>query len=151
MSFNVLLQGWWLLFLVDVKTLFFLPLYADLISAAICVRENVVHIYFIPVCPARGAPQRSPRVFTSPWRDACQVERELRSHLGFLKSNHFAALQLSLPRRASADRTRRSASISDALVKSNYRRLALRFHPGWWCLRLLRMPPRFRDPCFCSS
>ncbi|CAN0405383.1 unnamed protein product, partial [Ectocarpus sp. 13 AM-2016] len=68
-----------------------------------------------------------------------QVERELRSHLRFLKSNHYAALQLPLSWRASADRTSRSAGISDALVKSNYRRLALRFHPGWWCLRLVHL------------
>ncbi|CAM9218160.1 unnamed protein product [Ectocarpus sp. 4 AP-2014] len=72
-----------------------------------------------------------------------KVEQELRSHLRFLKSNHFAALQLPLPRRASAHRTSRSASMSDALVKINYRRLALRFHPGWWCLRLLHLPLGF--------
>ncbi|CAM9621133.1 unnamed protein product [Ectocarpus sp. 8 AP-2014] len=83
------------------------------------------------------------RVFLSRWLAAFQVERELRSHLRFLKSNHFAALQLPLPRRASADRTSRSANISDAVVKTNYRRLALRFHPGWWCLRLLYLPPGF--------
>ncbi|CAB1108750.1 unnamed protein product [Ectocarpus sp. CCAP 1310/34] len=72
-----------------------------------------------------------------------KVERELRTHLRFLKSNHFAALQLPLPRRASSDRTSRIARISDALVKNNYRRLALQFHPGWWYLRLLHLPPGF--------
>ncbi|CAM9375327.1 unnamed protein product [Ectocarpus fasciculatus] len=93
----------------------------------------------------------SSTVLSMPWHAAVQVERELRSHLRFLKTNHYAALQLPLPRRASANRTSPSGGISDALVKSNYRRLALRFHPGWWCLHPLRMPPRFHDLCCCSS
>lgn len=76
-----------------------------------------------------------------------QVDEEVRSHLGFLQSNPYAALQLPLPEGASASASagagagafgvsRRNSDssgcpvVTDALVKSNYRRLALRFHPG---------------------
>lgn len=58
---------------------------------------------------------------------AAQVEGEIESHLRFLRSNHYAALQLPSPgdMRAGARGT-----ITDRTVKGNYRRLALRLHPG---------------------
>lgn len=69
------------------------------------------------------------------------MDEEVRSHLRFLQSNPYAALQLPLPRGAGAGDvpsgmnalnfdSSGGAAVTDALVKSNYRRLALRFHPG---------------------
>ncbi len=60
-----------------------------------------------------------------------QVDEEVRSLLGFLESNPYAALKLPLPRGAGEKRVGSWAGeVTDASVKSNYRKLALRFHPG---------------------
>lgn len=74
------------------------------------------------------------------------MDEEVRSHLRFLQSNPYAALQLPLPEdygagagagafgvnRSISDSSGCTAVVTDSLVKSNYRRLALRFHPGEW-------------------
>ncbi|CAM9803413.1 unnamed protein product, partial [Pylaiella littoralis] len=105
-----------------------------------------------------GAGMRAARAQASPTRPVrtravvsvidkllSKVDEEVRSHLRLLQSNPYAALQLPLPRGACASAAgagagascvgRRSSdpsgglAVTDALVKSNYRRLALRFHP----------------------
>ncbi|CAM9847103.1 unnamed protein product, partial [Laminaria digitata] len=45
----------------------------------------------------------------------------------FLQGNHYAALQLPAPKGDGSSSLR--GSITDRIVKDNYRRLALRFHP----------------------
>ncbi|CAM9864192.1 unnamed protein product, partial [Scytosiphon promiscuus] len=62
--------------------------------------------------------------------DKSQVEEEIRSHLEFLRRNHYAALQLPPPRGALADPPDSHGTVTDVRVKKQYRQLALRFHPG---------------------
>lgn len=63
-----------------------------------------------------------------PWTEfSMQVDEEVRSHLHFLQRNSYAALQLPSPHDALANP---GCGITDVEVKHNYRRLALRFHPG---------------------
>ena len=57
-----------------------------------------------------------------------QVDEEIKSHMDFLRGNHYAALELPAPQRAYSSCL--GGAITDRVVKDNYRRLALRFHPG---------------------
>lgn len=57
-----------------------------------------------------------------------QVDEEIKSHMQFLQGNYYAALQLPAPQ--DSNRSSLRGSITDRVVKDNYRRLALRFHPG---------------------
>lgn len=58
-----------------------------------------------------------------------QVDGELQSHMEFLQGNYYAALQLPTPQEAHSSSSG-GPTITDRVVKDNYRRLALRFHPG---------------------
>lgn len=58
-----------------------------------------------------------------------QVDEEIQSHMQFLQGNYYAALQLPTPQEAHRS-SLGGSMITDRVVKDNYRRLALRSHPG---------------------